>query len=242
MPYLSRIRINHLRPASRQLLANPHVVHGAVLGGLPDLTENERPLWRWDTDRAHRPHLLVSTQSKPDWTHIIEQYGWPGADGEHATIRDYTPLLNRLDARQEYAFRVTVNPVQNVPPADGGDDTGKRRSRRTGHRTAGHQWKWFLSRTQGWGFTVPHAAVTTADTTEDDPAEPPADMRITHRQRLAFDKKGRSVVLTIVTFQGRLRITDRDTFTHHLLGGFGPAKAYGCGLLTLAPLPGNGGG
>jgi len=240
MPYLSRIRINHLRPASRQLLANPHVVHGAVLGGLPDLADSERPLWRWDADRAQRPHLVVSTQSKPDWTHIAEQYGWPGADGEHALIRDYTPLLDKLDAGQEYAFRVTVNPVQNLPPADT-DNNGKQRSRRAGHRTAGNQWKWFLSRAQGWGFTVPDAAVPTEHTEENAPAAAPSDMRITHRQRLAFDKKGRSVVLTIATFQGRLRITDRDSFTHHLLGGFGPAKAYGCGLLTLAPLPGDGG-
>lgn len=243
MPYLSRIRINHLRPASRELLANPHVAHGAVIGGLPDLTATERLLWRWDTDRTQRQHLLVLSESKPDWTHITEQYGWPGADGEHATIRDYTPLLDRIAVGQDYAFRVTANPVQNLPPATpaDGNDTGKRRSRRTGHRTARHQWNWFLSRTGKWGFDVPAARISESTDLEGTSVQPDFDMRITHRQRLAFTKTNRSVVLTIATFEGRLRITDRDTFTHHLLNGFGPAKAYGCGLLTLAPLPESGG-
>lgn len=40
-----------------------------------------------------------------------------------------------------------------------------------------------------------------------------------------------------VTFEGRLRITDPALLTEHLLTGIGPSKAYGCGLLTLAPLP-----
>ncbi|KPH98712.1 CRISPR-associated protein, Cse3 family [Actinobacteria bacterium OV450] len=40
-----------------------------------------------------------------------------------------------------------------------------------------------------------------------------------------------------VTFEGRLRITDPGLLTEHLLAGIGPSKAYGCGLLTLAPLP-----
>lgn len=44
-------------------------------------------------------------------------------------------------------------------------------------------------------------------------------------------------MLHTATFEGRLRITDPVVFTERLLGGIGPAKSYGCGLLTLAPLP-----
>src|SRR5699024_12826792 len=38
------------------------------------------------------------------------------------------------------------------------------------------------------------------------------------------------------TFERRLRATDPDLLRTTLLSGLGPAKRYGCGLLTLAPL------
>lgn len=237
MPFLSRIRINLFREASRKLLTNPHVTHGAVLAGLPD-PEAERPLWRWDSERERRPHLLVLTSAAPDWTHLVEQCGWPAADGDHVTTRDYTPLLRQLGSGREFAFRVTVNPVQNVPapttePASG-PPAKRGRALRMGHRTATHQQRWFLQRAGRWGFEIPSALLGGIDTGAD---EVP-DMRITQRQRLSFEKKkgGKPVVLHIATFEGRLRITDSELFTRTLLGGLGPAKAYGCGLLTLAPL------
>ncbi len=67
----------------------------------------------------------------------------------------------------------------------------------------------------------------------------PYEVRITARERRSFRKKNgaKPVVLHVATFEGRLRITDTTTFTERLLNGIGPAKSYGCGLLTLAPLP-----
>ncbi|MEY7974241.1 type I-E CRISPR-associated protein Cas6/Cse3/CasE [Saccharomonospora xinjiangensis] len=230
MPFLSRIRINPFREASRKLLTNPHAAHGAVVAGLPD-PEGERPLWRWETERERRPHLLVLTSAAPDWTHLVERCGWPLADGDHVTTRDYTPLLRQLSSGREFAFRVTVNPVQNVPAPGSPGERG--RARRVGHRTATHQQRWFLQRAERWGFHVPPALLG------DTGADEVPDLRITQRQRLSFAKKkgGEPVVLHIATFEGRLRITEPDVFTRTLLDGIGPAKAYGCGLLTLAPLP-----
>ncbi|WP_423218759.1 type I-E CRISPR-associated protein Cas6/Cse3/CasE [Streptomyces kasugaensis] len=65
---------------------------------------------------------------------------------------------------------------------------------------------------------------------------------MTTRQRHSFGKgpataKEAHVVMNSVTFEGRLRITDPAILTERLLAGIGPSKAYGCGLLTLAPLP-----
>jgi CRISPR system Cascade subunit CasE len=236
MPFLSRIRINPFRQKSRELLANPHKTHGAVLAGLPD-PEVERPLWRWDTGRERRPYLLVLTHTVADWAHLVEQCGWPAADGDHVITRDYTPLIRQLGEGREFAFRVTANPVQNVPaPAQEStpEPSAKPgRAVRKGHRTAAHQQRWFLERAERWGFQVPPALL-------DDPeADDVPDMRITQRQRLSFAKRkgGKPVILTTATFEGRLRITDSELFTRTLLRGLGPAKAYGCGLLTLAPLP-----
>ncbi|MET9292822.1 type I-E CRISPR-associated protein Cas6/Cse3/CasE [Streptomyces sp. NPDC003077] len=264
MTYLSRIRINPLRAESRRLLGNPRAVHGAVMGGLPGAADGERVLWRLDADDPHRPHLFVLTRSRPDWSHIVENAGWPGADGDHAVIRDYTPLLARIAADQEFAFRLTANPVQNTATptkltptqeAHLTEAAGKRtRGFRIGHRTAAAQLDWFLSRTERWGFTVPASrtdapapglsepsgALAGAPEADTRPSRPAREVRITERRRHSFAKNGRGnhVTFHTATFEGRLRITNPALFTARLLEGIGPSKAYGCGLLTLAPLPG----
>ncbi|MEU0688440.1 type I-E CRISPR-associated protein Cas6/Cse3/CasE [Streptomyces uncialis] len=269
MTYLSRIRINPLRAESRKLLSSPRAMHGAVLGGVPGGPgDGGRVLWRLDADDAHRPHLFVLTASRPDWTHVIEQAGWPGADGEHAAVRDYAPLLKQIAPGREFSFRLTASPVQNTasPKAPTPTQaarlavaTGDERVRgfRLGHRTATAQLRWFLKRTEGWGFDVPLSRTDPPAPGLDEglppngPDAPPVDtddpgpareVRITARHRHAFKKNGKGAAVTFhsVTFEGRLRVTDSEAFTSRLLGGIGPSKAYGCGLLTLAPVTGGG--
>lgn len=240
------------------MLHNPHVVHGMVNAGLPNAAPDERTLWRWDTQptvsQPHttrdRPtsHLLILTESKPDWTHIVEQAGWPNADGDHCMIRDYTPVFTHLAIGREFAFRLTAHPIQNatspVKPTATQQrlrDTGPRRGFRISHRTTGHQLNWLLSRTAKWGFHIPSGRIDTPAPGFDDQAPPAPDVRITAREQRRFRKNNHapSVVITAVTFEGRLAVTDPALLRHALLAGVGPSKAYGCGLLTLAPLPGD---
>ncbi|MCC3654001.1 type I-E CRISPR-associated protein Cas6/Cse3/CasE [Streptomyces sp. S07_1.15] len=263
MTYLSRIRINPLRAQSRTLLANPRAMHGAITGGITGTPEDERILWRLDADNPHRPHLYVLTRSKPDWTHLVEGAGWPDADGHHAAVRDYTPLLQQIATGREFAFRLTASPTQNThapnkpTPAQTArlaTETPDKRPRglRMGHRTAAAQLHWFLTRTEKWGFTIPdsrtdqpapglvpstpHPVPDKAPPWEPNPAR---DLRITERRRRSFTKGGKGPRITFHTasFEGCLRVTNPAAFTNSLLGGIGPSKAYGCGLLTLAPLP-----
>ncbi|MFI8927416.1 type I-E CRISPR-associated protein Cas6/Cse3/CasE [Streptomyces sp. NPDC053474] len=266
MPYLSRIRINPLRAESRRYLESPRAVHGAVMGGLPASTSDERPLWRIDSDDPHRPHLIVLTRTRPDWSHIVERAGWPDATGEHALVRDYAPLLALIEPGREFAFRLTANPVENSPTPTSPtaaqrrriaaeQDPARRRGFRMAHRTAAEQLRWFLRRIDRWGFTVPAsrtdppavglepvgAATSTGsgrEVAQIDSA--PREVRITARHRRTFTKNGRGpkVIVNSVTFEGHLQVTNAESLTHHLLNGIGPAKAYGCGLLTLGPIRG----
>jgi CRISPR system Cascade subunit CasE len=253
MTYLSRVRINPLRAASRTLLANPRSLHGAVLAGLPDTTPGDRILWRLDADHPRRPMLLVLTPSKPDWTHVVEQAGWPDAEGEHYAIRDYSPLLAQLAVGREFAFRLKASPVQNTSKPDKASPHHTKtaaelhhRSYRMAHRTAAQQLTWFLERTAKWGFTIPEARTDRPAPGLEPSAlgvsadgQPAQEVRITDRSRSTFTKPGTRtpVTLTTATFEGHLRITDPGLLQAALLGGIGPSKAYGCGLLTLAPLP-----
>lgn len=88
MPFLSRIWLNPLRAGAQRLLTSPHATHAAVLGGLSEQPVQQRTLWRLEADPAHRAALLVLTQTRPSWEHLVEQAGWPAADEPQALVRD----------------------------------------------------------------------------------------------------------------------------------------------------------
>ncbi|MGA4960492.1 type I-E CRISPR-associated protein Cas6/Cse3/CasE [Streptomyces lavendulocolor] len=256
MPYLSKIALNPRRRQAVSLLASPHRMHAALLAGFAVQPVTERVLWRMESNDPHRAEILVLTESRPSWHHIIEEAGWPGADGGEPLIADYTPLLTRIARGKEFGFRLTANPVQSVTsPTKPSEqqharlkahaeqaDTANRRPRgfRVPHRTAAHQLSWLLARAERHGFTIPEASVhppapglSPEKTTTAGPA-----VTIVSRDILRFNKRrdGPRVTLSTATFQGRLRVTDPDALRAALLGGIGPAKGYGQGLLTLAPV------
>lgn len=203
----------------------------------------------------HRAEILVLTDSRPSWDHLVEQAGWPGADGGQALIADYTPLLDRIVLGREFAFRLTANPVQSVQrpdkPSDemtarlkAGTETvdspARHRGFRVAHRTAAQQIGWMLKQADRHGFAIP-----TAPTAEpapgihtDDPLTPAPAVSLIARDVLRFNKRtnGPRVTVSTATFQGRLHVTDPGALRNALLAGIGPAKGYGQGLLTLAPL------
>lgn len=57
---------------------------------------------------------------------------------------------------------------------------------------------------------------------------------ITPNQPLFFKRKGQAGKLVTTTFDGRLRVIDRGGFRTLIENGVGPAKSFGCGLLSVA--------
>ena len=53
---------------------------------------------------------------------------------------------------------------------------------------------------------------------------------------LAGRKAGASLTFGTALFEGELKVTDETTFRHAWASGIGPGKAFGCGLLSLAPI------
>jgi CRISPR system Cascade subunit CasE len=51
-----------------------------------------------------------------------------------------------------------------------------------------------------------------------------------------FRRQHATVTLTRATFEGQLVVADPHALRKTLTAGLGSAKAYGCGLLTLAPV------
>ena len=164
MTYLSRIWLNPLRTRTQKLLRNPHALHAAVLGGLPQQPVDQRTLWRLELDNPHRAGLLVLTRTRPCWEHLVEQAGWPGADEPQAEVCSYQPLLERLTLGQEYAFRLRANPASATrtpkAPSPAQKEYLATHERPRGvivpHRAVADQLAWLTDRIDTWGMSLLH--------------------------------------------------------------------------------------
>ncbi|HSH39139.1 MAG TPA: type I-E CRISPR-associated protein Cas6/Cse3/CasE [Chthoniobacterales bacterium] len=69
-----------------------------------------------------------------------------------------------------------------------------------------------------------------------DVTDPDKTLRTIPRPRSYFEKNGAHGVHYAVEFQGQLKVTDPAAFRSTFTNGIGSAKAFGFGLLALAPL------
>ncbi|GGL20485.1 type I-E CRISPR-associated protein Cas6/Cse3/CasE [Mangrovihabitans endophyticus] len=221
--HLTRLRLNPARRGARKLLTSPQAMHAAVLAGFAQPHGHTQPhartLWRLDENRDRRITLYLSSPGTPDLTHLVEQAGWPTT--ETWTTRPYQPFLDRLHAGQQWAFRLTANPVRDGRKTDDAKDT-----QRFGQVTVQQQIDWLYRRSEKNGFALNANPTGSPDT-------------VVHQRRTHSFSRGngnRPVTLAAVTYDGTLTVTDAEALRKMISNGIGHARAYGCGMLTLAPL------
>lgn len=225
--YLTRFRVNTQRVTARRLLSSPQMLHAAVLASFaeppPQPADGPRVLWRLDRNSDTETHLYIVSPDQPDLTHLVEQAGWP-TTGRWKAL-EYAPFLSRLRAGDQWAFRLTANPVHSIRR------TSEEPTKVTAHITARHQMQWLLDRQEKAGFTIVEKP-SEHRRMDDDVHE----LIVHNRRQLTFKKKGNAqpVSLATATFDGKLQVTDPDALRRTLTYGLGRAKAYGCGLMTLA--------
>ncbi|MGW5609445.1 type I-E CRISPR-associated protein Cas6/Cse3/CasE [Streptomyces sp. NPDC003753] len=233
--YLTRFRVNTARPGARRLLSSPQAMHATVMSSfpqvLPTAEQAPRVLWRIDRNATAEVLLFVVSPDRPDLTHLVEQAGWPAAAASGTPgwqTYAYTPFLERLEKGSAWNFRLTANPVHHARTRDG------QPTKRTAHLTPRHQLQWLLARQDAAGFNVLAKPEDRRRTEHGDEHQ----LTVRDQRSLDFGKRGASgrVTLTTVTYDGRLQVTDPDALRRVLTSGLGKAKAYGCGLMTLAPV------
>lgn len=198
-------------------------MHAAVMSSFVDIAAgSQRILWRLDPQGQGRTDLYVMSPDRPDFTHVLEQAGWPTTQAWDSTA--YQPFLDRLAAGQQWHFRLTANPVHKVRIAPDAVDT-----KLVAHVTVKRQEQWLLDRAEKHGFR-PVGAHGGAG------KEP--DLVLVDRRIHRFRREENVVTLSVATFEGHLEVVDAPALRTALTSGVGRAKAYGCGLLTLAPVAG----
>lgn len=204
--YLSRVRINKDIRTSIKFLGSLQVMHATVEGCFaPD--DASRKLWRLDYFHG-RPYLLVLSQQQPDFSHLVEQFGYTGDTGESRNCHD---LFQLLTDGQRYRFRFCGNPVHSIK------EGSRERGKVVPHVTVPQQEDWFRAKSKDAGFL-------------------PESFAVVQRDIKKFMRNGKRVTLHTAVFEGILQITDTDQFRQTLCTGIGRAKSYGCGLLTLGRL------
>lgn len=234
--FLSKVEIDPRRRLARKYLGSPQVMHAVVMKaaastGVSDADEG-RVLWRVDRGDFGLSLYIVSP-GHPDLEQLSVEAGLAGSE---ARTLDYSPFLAKLAADQVWAFRLAANPTKSLSQGKGV------RGKRVGHVSVGYQQQWLLGKSEGNGFSV----FTSPESGNEQPHDATAVKHrgselITRRERPVFSRSspagGRDkVTINTTVFEGALRITDVEAFRRMLVKGLGPSKAYGCGLMTLAPL------
>lgn len=210
----SRVIVDPSQRAARKALASPEVLHAIVARATGD-PESGRALWRLDRGIG-RHTLFITSSRKPDAALLAEQLGSPLME---INSFSYDRFLASLSAGQEWQFRLRANPTKALRQ-DGA------RSRRVALIKEDSQLAWLIRQgEQRGGFEIPRNRLSVPEVV------------IQTRGADEFRSHGATVTLGTVVYDGVLRITEPSALRAVLVSGLGRGKAYGCGLLTLAPPP-----
>ena len=212
--FLSRVEINPYRRDTASVLSDPQRIHAAVMASFPALSpgsDTDRVLWR--VDRLDpSTYIIVQSSRRPNFGHIVEQFGWPESGQKWDTL-EYDDFLSKIKAGQCWRFRIVANPVRSESRHDG--TRGKIRP----CLSVEDQLMWLSSRSEKLGFTL---------------ASEGTGFTVVSRENLSFKHGNSRISLVRASYEGVLEVTDPDAFRSALISGIGRGKAYGCGLLTLA--------
>lgn len=208
MTYLTQVILD-FATAARLRLRDSYDWHQAVWKAFPGRDSQRRDfLTRLDQRKDGFRLLIVSPgqPARPDWC-PPDPESWK------------TKLIpDTYFTRSQYAFQLCANPTKKI--AKGRPDGSlTKNGRRVPLRKREELVKWIARKGDQGGFTVDEATLRTFS-----------------RGREYFEKNGQPGLHTAVEFQGVLTVTDPAKFHETFSRGVGPAKAFGFGLLMIAPV------
>lgn len=221
--YLSAIPVetgndpNRIWPGKRWV-SNPYRVHQRLCMAF-DGKDEERILFRIDgparTRRGLRPRVLVQSTQEPNWDAAFGNAPFLIVGGD-LRVKPYDPAFA---PGQVLRFRLRANPTKKQKAE------GRKNGARVGLTTEEDRLAWLQRKAEQGGFALLRDSLTMV-----------AEGRQYSRRSRQIDPNGHVHVHQAVLFDGLLRIEDGEAFRAALAGGIGPAKAYGFGLLSVAPV------
>lgn len=235
--YLSRLRLDLGSRQVRSELASSYEMHRTLMRAFPESPTDARKafgvLFRAEPDEQ-RGIVTVYVQSavKPDWSfleplHYLRE--------QPAPLKDLARAYAGLQAGQVLRFRLRANPTKRIArPIDGNNAL---KGKRVAVVREEEQSAWLARKgrerepRQPGGFELLTRRVWESDGTSRE--LPCVSVRPEGKQ--SGLRQGCKLTHFAVCFEGLLRVIDANAFRQTLAAGIGPAKAFGFGLLSIAP-------
>jgi CRISPR system Cascade subunit CasE len=218
--YLARAFLNPASRAVRSDLADAVNLHRTVMRAFPDdagpaARHAHRVLHRIDEDaRRGGFTLLVQSATRPDFSRFLPGYFLEADDaffdGENPAVREVEAERARIAAGARFAFRLRANTTKKVSKVDTATGTKTKNGMRVPVRGDEERLVWLSRHGAAGGFRVEEVRI--------------AELRTRAHSGRTFGG---------ALFEGRLVVTEPDTFRRALAEGIGPAKAFGFGLLSI---------
>lgn len=211
MSYITRIQLDFRKRKTMRAMVQPSIFHGIVENCFELENPRKRHLWRLDLTRRDN-YLLIVSREKPEIASAVDQIGFY----KGSAVKSYTEFLNSIKNGRTYRFQLKANPVKR-PKVNG-------KSHAVPLISEEEQLDWLNCHSKNHGFAVL-----------------PNKIKIIEDETTCFTKKTKErtrtpITMKCVTYDGVLTVTDADTLRKTLMDGMGRERAFGCGLLTLAPI------
>lgn len=192
--------------AARLRLRDCYDWHQAVWKAFPGRDGQQRDFITRLDQRRQGFRLLIVSPFEPSRPDWCPPEAWQSK-----------PIPESYFGKTRYAFQLCANPTKKI--ASKADGTVTKNGRRVPLGKREELVDWIRRKGEQGGFWVNEATLRTFS-----------------RGREYFVKKGRPGLHSAVEFQGVLAVTDPARFHETFTRGIGTAKAFGFGLLVIAPI------
>ncbi|MBX3395396.1 MAG: type I-E CRISPR-associated protein Cas5/CasD [Phycisphaerae bacterium] len=204
-------------------IANRQHVHQRLSMAFPEVgnelaargygVERDKGSFSFRIQRGTVVSLLVRSHIRPDWFRAFNKSDWLVAN----RLPPPRPMtLAQYVSGSEWNFELEANPVKRLRT----DGPEGRKGQRVGLRGTENLETWLKNRAVESGFALIDGTLTI----------------LPIGRIIGKPKRGGVRQWDGVEFAGRLRVTEAERFVRTLAAGIGPAKAFGFGLLSIAPL------
>ncbi len=212
--YLSKLILNPKSNQVRKEIINPYEMHRTLLRAFPEKEAGGpgRVLFRVDVNhKTGIPVLLIQSDKEPDWSCINGKNTnyLLRTDDTNPITKNIHASFENINTRDLFHFRLQANPTKRRK------DNGKR----IGLYKEKEQYDWLVRKSDKAGFKILNISII--------------PQGIIESKKFKDDENAKRYFSVI--FEGIIRVTDKQKFISTLKSGIGSAKAFGFGLLSIAP-------
>jgi CRISPR system Cascade subunit CasE len=225
---LSRLTLNLRSHAAIRDLSDCQQLHRTILNTFPSAGAAPRRefalLFRVECPPTGNPYVIIQSSKVPDFSHLPSGYV-----AKPPEVKDVSEPYASVRSGMRLRFRLRANPTRKIDTKSG--PGGERRNgRRVDLRSDEERLGWLARKAICAGFVIVSVKCS-ADVLQ--VRLVPQGRSIGFRMDVGGDS--RKLTFGAVLFEGVLEVTDPARFSGAIGDGIGSAKAYGFGLLSVAP-------